>query len=278
MYAGRGFRNALMEQCGAADLKNRAIYMKERMLDLRNNVWMTAIGTSTGGMLPKTVAGNRYIKMSAYNQAHGVYGNEAVFEVLASRIAENLGVDCVKYELADALVYRDGKEFVTEVCVSEDFRKGRETVPFEKFYSLNKLHGETTVELINRFGLTDAIHKMMVFDFIICNLDRHGKNVELFTEPIEVAPLFDNSFSLLGKIPESGIMTAKFNDDISVNNFIGERNLLANLKYVAATKPVRLNRPESANLPELLSKERMDTIRRIAEGRYRYARDIQAIV
>jgi hypothetical protein len=252
--------------------------MKEGILDLRNNVWTTTVGTSTGGMLPKTVTGNMYIKMSAYNQAHGVYGNEALFEVLASKIAENSGVDCVKYDLADALVCRDGKEFVTKVCVSEDFRKGRETIPFEKFYSLNKLCDETTVELINRFGFTTEIHKMMVFDFIICNLDRHGKNVELFTEPVEVAPLFDNSFSLLSKIPESGIGTAKFDDDISVNNFIGERNLLANLKYVAATEPVRLNNPVSGSLPELLSKERMDTIRRTVEERYCYARDIQAII
>ena len=46
------------------------------------------------------------------------------------------------------------------------------------------------------------IYKQFVYDYIICNMDRHGKNTEIlinYDNPrdIRVAPFFDNSFTVL---------------------------------------------------------------------------------
>jgi hypothetical protein len=120
-----------------------------------------------------------------------------------------------------------------------------------------------------------------VFDYIICNLDRHGKNIELFLDTLEMIPLFDNGLSLLSKIPEENIKGAKFNDNISVNNFIGSRKLLDNLKYVAKTNPVALNTLECGGLfhglTGLLSADRMDTVKALVLERFDCAKKAGAV-
>jgi hypothetical protein len=267
-----------------AALAYAPIYYGSRncMLDLTNADWSSVRAHSTYGMLPKTVLGALHIKMSAYNSAQGVYGNEAIMEVVASRIGKQLGVNCIEYQLANALVEKDGRRFTTHVCISEDFRKGRETIDFESFYLKRRKENESALELVYRMGMAGFVHEMFAYDFIISNLDRHGCNIEVFTDDGSFASLFDNSFSLLSKIPDASIKTAKFDDNVTVNNFIGHMNLLKNLQEYVTKAPVKFNKIHRddlfAGLSELISDARINKIWEHVRTRYEYAREIKAIL
>jgi hypothetical protein len=257
--------------------------MDTEVLDLTNVDWSNTRSYTTNGMLPKTVIGTTHIKMSSYNPSQGVYGNDAIMEVIAGRIGRQLGINCLAYRIADALVEKDGKRFRTYVCISDDFRQGRETVDFEAFYLRYRKEEESAVEFAYRLGAANDIHEMFVYDFIIGNLDRHGRNIEIFTDCKKIAPLFDNGFSLLSKIPDQSIKTAEFDDNTTVNNFIGHTNLLMNLKeYVADKCPVKLNNVSRNGLfdgiPDIISKERRDKIYEHVSKRCDYARKIKAVL
>lgn len=56
--------------------------------------------------------------------------------------------------------------------------------------------------MIDSIGLRKTIYEQFVFDYIICNMDRHGKNTEILINEenpsdIKMAPFFDNSFTIL---------------------------------------------------------------------------------
>jgi hypothetical protein len=232
-------------------------------------------------MLPKAVFESKYIKMSSYSSAYGIYGNEAVMEVVASRIGSSLGVNCVRYELVDAGVLLDGKKYITQVCMSDDFRKGRETIDFESFYLKNRLQNETPLGLVERINITERIYEMLVYDYIICNIDRHGKNIEIFTDNNEMAPLFDNGFCLMSKVPDDILDTAVFNEYMPVNNYVGLNTLLLNLKYVASKAQIKMRKPNNGllfeDLADVLSCKRMNKILQLIDERYAYARSLGVI-
>jgi hypothetical protein len=94
------------------------------------------------GMLSKTIikksGKNYYVKLSAYNKHHGVYGIESISEVIASRLAKIMKIPCIDMKLVDALITKDEKTFRTYLCVSPDYKKaGDVVVPFEDDYELS---------------------------------------------------------------------------------------------------------------------------------------------
>ncbi len=109
-----------------------------KSMDPREVKWGSVKTGGSIGMLPKTileVEGNRYyVKVSSYNIVHGVYGIESVSEVIASRLAVILRVDCVYNELYDALISKDGRTFRTYLCISRDYTNGSDVIPFEDSY------------------------------------------------------------------------------------------------------------------------------------------------
>jgi hypothetical protein len=111
----------------------------------------------------------------------------------------------VEYAPQDILVKKDNREFTTLACISDNYRQGREVTSFEKYYTRMKNEFESPIDFAERLNITEDVCKMFVFDYIICNLDRHGKNIELFLDTLEMTPLFDNGLSLLSKIPEENI-------------------------------------------------------------------------
>jgi hypothetical protein len=257
-------------------------------IDLRNVKWFSTTGGTTGGMLPKCsfVAGERlkYVKLSAYNAAYGVYGLEAVYEVIASRVGLRFGVNCLRYDLARILVRMDGKEFETIACVSDDFRVGRETESFESYFLNKRVGQETPLELAYRIGLKENMHKMFVFDYITMQMDRHGRNIELFVDETGgMTPLFDNSLCLCGKISDDGLGRFCFDDGVEVNNFLGSRNLLYNLRIVAEHGPVGLALTEDfgtlfLGLEDFVSETRRDFICDAVKRRFDYARSVGAVL
>ena len=78
---------------------------------------------------------------------------------------------------------------------------------------------------------------MIITDFLICNRDRHGANIEILLDEKEKArpvPLFDHGLSLLFSCYDNLESIRKFDimEDRVVNNFIGSKSLEYNLRFI----------------------------------------------
>lgn len=104
----------------------------------------------------------------------------------------------------------DSKLVNTLAYFSDSFKSSDEkSISFEKFY---KIYGKSNnigmMELIKLYGLQQSVYKMFVYDYVVCNIDRHGKNTEVIISEnnIRLAPLFDNSLTFLTNRPEDEIL------------------------------------------------------------------------
>lgn len=238
------------------------------------------------GMLSKTIITkgkrNYYVKISAYNKHHGVYGIESISELIASRLAKIMKVSCIDMELIDALITKDGNTFRTYLCESPDYKKpGENVVPFEDDYELNSNEGETPLEYVKRIGITESIYSMFIFDYIIANLDRHGANIELYEGILVMAPLFDNGNSLYATRDEKEVIQPNFymGDDNMGNNYVGSRSLLDNIKAIDKVIEMgKLTKEHRAvlfkDLGKVISRKRRDAIWNLITRRYINARKI----
>ncbi len=80
-------------------------------------------------------------------------------------------------------VTMDGKEIETYITRSANFRKqGERKIAFDVFYDLNKEKDESPMEFACRYGWRVYIYQMMAVDYLICNRDRHGANIEILVD------------------------------------------------------------------------------------------------
>ncbi len=248
------------------------------MVDLRHVDWNIGVGGSSDGMLPKAVIEKDnekyYLKLSSYNVAFGIYGIESITEMVAYRIGRCLGVDCLEYGLLEGIVSLDNKDLNAYVSVSKDFKKGRLTISLERYFTNRENIDETTIEFIRRLKIQESIYKMFVFDYIIMNKDRHGKNIEVFLDTGKQTPLFDNSFSLFNTYEDSKLSnTLEYDDNMRVNNFVGYQNLKDNLGLIDCEIEMRELKKEDQDyifkdLEEVLSRTRRDIIWNNVYNRY----------
>lgn len=164
---------------------------------------------SSGGRLLKWRVDGRYIKTSTFIQEslQPKFMYESYAEVIAYKIAKRLGYDCVKYELCKVTI--DNK-FNTTACVSEEFKpNGFEELSIAKVLRMNKNNNisinqpDTYTKLINKFRniprFKDYIDRLIIFDSIILNDDRHFGNFGFLVNSerkIMCQPIFDNGNSL----------------------------------------------------------------------------------
>jgi len=258
------------------------------VVDLRHLEWGTGINGTSKGLFPKVKSGRYYFKMSAYNMNVGVYGNQSISEVLASRIAHIIGVRCVEYRPVYGLIRLDGREFKTLICVSEEYKKDGETaIPIENYYTAwrGSRGNGSVMEMCEGIGELGNIYKMFVFDYLINNIDRNGRNLEILVGKkgkISLSPLFDNGLSLFSTKADHELDSYLDRDDLTVNNFIGEMNLRRNLEYI--DKKIVLNRIKEEHreylfrdLREFISKEREEFIWRRVWRRFNETRKIPYI-
>lgn len=170
--------------------------------DLTHLKWdWGGVSFGSAGTLPKaidrTCKPNLFYKTSKYNLSDGFIGMEAIYEVVCFRILTQLGMPVIQQDLQKAKILFRGKEYVTFICVSKDFsRKGFSRITFER------LLGDTDYSpfdyAVNSEFLTFFVD-MILCDYIICNSDRHGANIEFYVcEDFKLpVPLFDNGSSLM---------------------------------------------------------------------------------
>ena len=151
---------------------------------------------------------NLYIKASSLDRKRRQYHIESVMECIAFEIGNLLGLDVVPYWM-DKLYLSDTE--IIDVCVSKDYK----AVPnFLSSVSARTLLLKKAPEIPSRgemytllTSFSDkvkvGIDKLILFDYLIDNYDRHMRNIE-FTrvgEDILLSPIFDNGSSLLSDYP-----------------------------------------------------------------------------
>ena len=260
--------------------------MKNTSVDLRNLIWTRGAGSvcSDGAFLKATSDDySLYYKMSGYNSAQGVYGHEAINELVAYRVAKELGVPAPPTTLTKALVSIDNSEFETHIAVSESFKTARDSrMSFDDFYKSVRREGETALSVALRYGWEQRVSQMFLYDFLIINRDRHGANLEVLETDGEkrLSPLFDNGLSFACSCASDVELEAfDIMADRQVNNFIGTRSLHSNLKSVTTPIKVKELREEARSrlfdgLDGIISKLHQDVIWRILWERYNYAKKI----
>lgn len=211
-------------------------------LDLTYLTWsLSRSSTGTAGSFLKEyeeIDGQKfYYKMSNYDSVRGVIGHESVNEIVAQNIAQLLNMEHLTYDLVYCKVQVANRVFGTWVTRSKDFKQpGESKMTFETYYDILSTEGEDKLHFIKRLGLEEYFYHMFLFDYLICNRDRHGANIEVLQkgENYRLAPIFDNGLSFLFSCYNDGEKMLEFDKlkDGPVNNYVGSMNLSDNVKLV----------------------------------------------
>lgn len=152
---------------------------------------------TTNGMLPKCwrrINGKVSLWKGGTAGASNA-GNEPYSEFYTYQIAQKLNLNAVPYEL---------HKWKGVLCSSCDLftSKDYSFIPIGKLVSADGI--EAVIEYYNTLGseFSKAISDMILFDYLICNTDRHFGNFGVIVdshtnEIIKPAPIFDNGNSLL---------------------------------------------------------------------------------
>ena len=221
----------------------------------------------------------RYYKLSNFDAVNGVVGHECINEIIVDRLLTILEVDHVPYTLIHAKIGIEGREYITWLCESLDFKeRGEQKTALDNYYSANRDVGESRYDFCVRNGWEQYIETMLAVDYLILNRDRHGANIEVLRNPrkqtIRLAPLFDHGLSFLYSC-HSEAEAAGFDvmQDRRCQNFIGGFSCLENLQLIRDPGQVFHGRlkPEDKELlfeglenalPELFREKIWDMIRK----------------
>jgi hypothetical protein len=177
----------------------------------------TIISTSSKGDQSKWFIGDKWIKKNTL-------GYESAAESISSLVLQNSTLPPSQYIVYHPCIIVDANGLSTEGCYSIDFRGKKQEVTLERLFEANfetsdLILGNTgystedkfnaIIEKINSFtglDVTADISRMLAFDALILNEDRHTNNILFLYEPIskewELAPIFDNGLSLLSDLKD----------------------------------------------------------------------------
>jgi len=165
--------------------------------DYRELVWSFSSNSSGGQYLKseKVISGKKYyFKISDFR--YGMFfSHEAVLEVIASQLGNLLGLPVLKYTGDTARIQINGEEYTTFVSKSLNYCKlGQTAIPLVTDYMTNNADNENPLTYCQKIGLTELIDDIFIFDYLIMNVDRHGRNIELLYDGNRAipAPIFDN--------------------------------------------------------------------------------------
>ncbi|MBQ9984272.1 MAG: hypothetical protein IJP29_06745 [Lachnospiraceae bacterium] len=212
------------------------------IIDLTHLSWTISRHSSgTAGSFLKSyeeIGGIKYYyKMSNFDTVKGVYGHESINEIVAGNIADLLGIPHLHYDLLHANVKVNDTVYETWLTRSADFKAGGEhKLTFETYYEVNRNENDDVWSFIVEKEVQEYFYQVFLLDYIICNRDRHGANIEVLEKNGEyrLAPVFDNGLSLMFSCYNNGMEMEKFDylKDGPVNNYVGSVSLQDNLKKV----------------------------------------------
>ncbi|MEX2459835.1 MAG: hypothetical protein WD469_00810 [Paenibacillaceae bacterium] len=133
----------------------------------------------------------------------GEIGYEPYSEVMASSIAKYLGLGHVGYSLMDAATFPEVVVTgVGHVSVCANFvPNGWRTVSLDRYLYAKLLYEpKDYLQSYAKFLPVEPLYKLLVFDALIGNEDRHERNIDILlgsNGEEQLAPIFDNGASLL---------------------------------------------------------------------------------
>lgn len=180
----------------------------------------------------------KYYKLSNFDPGLGVVGHECVNEIIADRLLTILGVEHLGYDLINADIEINGQIYNTYLCSSVDFKlRGDNKIALDDYFRTESELGESPYDFCIRKGFSEYIDRMLAFDFIILNRDRHGANIEVLRNSrehtVRLAPLFDHGLSLLCSCTsDDEVVSFDVMADRKCGNFIGGSSSLENLSLI----------------------------------------------
>lgn len=260
-------------------------------VDLTHLTWsLSRTSTGTAGSFLKsyeeTDGQKIYYKMSNYDSVRGVFGHESINEIVAQNIADSLSIQHLMYDLIYCTVKVSNNVFETWITRSKDFKwSGESKMTFETYYEILRQDDEDMLQFIKRMNLEEYFYNMFILDYLICNRDRHGANIEVLQkgDSYRLAPLFDNGLSFLFSCYNDGSKMLAFDKmkDGPVNNYVGSMNLSDNLKLVPKDVRMKVVMPSRdqlfkglENAQEAVPDEYWDCIYEMVKERVEYVKKI----
>lgn len=261
-----------------------------RLIDMTHLSWDTnpTKTVGTGGTFYKaidTIDGvQHYYKMSSFDKfTMSFTGYESVFEVIVSRLCELFKVHSLRYNLIHAKICINGRTLTGYITDSAEFKqRGESKIALENFYQLEAPPDIDPYEFCKQMKWTDRLDEMFFIDYLICNRDRHGANLEVLQHGVEyrLAPLFDNGLSFTAPFGTAleAIVGYDVMSDIPCNNYLGSRYLTKNLElisndFVVPTLPTDWKDAVSAEIKEAMPDIVWSKVFEMIDRRYVYVCD-----
>ena len=170
------------------------------------NIVSGILGTSKGVLLKWDYVKNDLHYYIKAGKSNGIYLSnlEPIAENIAYRLGEKLGVDVVRTGLLEHTISEGYHGLKGQDCLlsySLDFKTNKQDVfiPAIDLVDISEFTYSDLGTILN--GFREEINKMLVFDFIIGNYDRHLNNFGILTNAdrtdLKFSPIFDNGSSLL---------------------------------------------------------------------------------
>ena len=173
-------------------------------LDVNSNIQIIEkldINSSSGNLrkwLAIDSADNASYYVKSNSKINNKYtGYEPEVECITSRLANMLGLNSVIYYM-DKL---DIGSKAYKVCISADYSCGLERIPLAQLAPDSaKLYGHDKYNYVMSKvpDYKQYIDQILLFDYIIGNIDRHLNNIEFLSDGVTLnpAPIYDNGASL----------------------------------------------------------------------------------
>lgn len=156
------------------------------------------------------------IKGNSQNLNGSGVGYEPFSEVLSYKLGKLLGVDCVKYDLKSANQFPEITTYgcdVVSVCKKINLSPTQQLIHFAEYADL--VNGKEVSDYFNFYLHSelpnDYLIKLLVFDAITGNSDRHLNNFDVVFDgrTITMAPVLDNGAAMFGTITDSQLKPFK---------------------------------------------------------------------
>lgn len=215
-------------------------------VDLTYLQWSIKKNSSgTAGTFFKSFYNGKYYKLSNFDAYTGKFlGHESINEYVVDRFLNIQNINHLSYELVNADIMYDNKKYNTYLCISDEFKeKGESKKAIDVFYKVYKNENESPLQMIRRMGFSDNIDEMFLVDFLICNRDRHGANVEIIKKgnKYRLSPLFDHGLSLFFNVTDfNKLKNEDLLEDKRIQCFFGTNSSFENLKLMKKHPKVKL--------------------------------------
>lgn len=212
---------------------------------------------TSSGMLPKCWHRDDG-KIYLYKGSSKMYDNEEIYsEYYMTQIAQAMNFDCVPYDL---------KEFhgkIVSTCpIFTNENEGYMPIGYYIEPKIREEKGFTLINEIEKIYGKEKLADIMVFDSIICNIDRHLGNFGMIVdnntnEILRSAPIFDNGLSMMTTLDKDDINKNKeflgFEESALKISFNQQMKFFAKLHHISSLEKLKsfeFKKHKDFNLPD----------------------------